>query len=151
MFSHKGVPKMERSPEDHSAAVLHLFQRYGEAWGRRDARGCAQLFAADGDLIAADGEVCTGPAAIESYYARQLSGSYKDLTVSDMEVGPVRSMSGDTAVMNGSWLLHGLQGSGGQPRPAVRIRWTFVLRHDAKGWQYVVARFMAPLEMRAPS
>ncbi len=50
----------ELAAEEHSA-VLNLFQQYGDAWGRRDARGCATLFASDGDLIAADGEVCTGP------------------------------------------------------------------------------------------
>lgn len=128
-------------------AILNLFQRYGDAWGRRDAHGCAALYAADGDLLAADGEVCVGPDAVEAYYDRQLSGPYKDLTVSDMEVGAVRPLGTDTAVMNGSWFVHGLPEPGGRSRPAVRIRWTFVLRRDAGGWRYVVARFMAPLEM----
>jgi uncharacterized protein (TIGR02246 family) len=138
----------ELSAEEQSA-VLNLFQRYGDAWGRRDARGCATLFAADGDLIAADGEVCTGPDGVQAYYDRQLSGPYKDLTVSDIDVGAARPLGADTAVMNGSWLVHGLPGPGGQSRPAVRIRWTFVLRRDATGWRYVVARFMAPLELGA--
>lgn len=127
-------------------AILNLFQQYGDAWGRRDARGCAALFASDGDLIAADGEVCTGPDAVQAYYDRQLSGPYKDLKVSDMEVGAVRPLSPDTAVMNGSWFVHGLPGPGGHSRPPLRIRWTFVLRRDAGAWRYVVVRFMAPLE-----
>ncbi len=132
---------------DEQSAILNLFHQYGDAWGRRDARGCAALFAADGDLIAADGEVCTGPEAIHAYYDRQLSGPYKDLTVSDMEVGAVRPLGTDTAVMNGSWFVHGLPGPGDRIRIAVRIRWTFVLRRDADLWRYVIARFMAPLEM----
>lgn len=66
----------ELSAEDQGA-ILSLFQQYGDAWGRRDARGCATLFAADGDLITADGEVCTGPDAVEAYYNRQLSAPYK--------------------------------------------------------------------------
>lgn len=136
----------ELSVEDQEA-VLNLFQQYGAAWGRRDARGCAALYAADGDLIAADGEVCAGPDAVKDYYERQLSGPYKDLTVSDMEVGAVRPLGTDTAVMNGSWFVHGLPGPGGQSRPAVRIRWTFVLRREASAWRYVLARFMAPLEV----
>lgn len=132
---------------ENQRAILDLFQQYGDAWGRRDARGCAVLYAADGDLIAADGEVCASPEAVEAYYDRQLSGPYRDLTVSDMEMGAVRPLGADTAVMNGSWFVHGLPGPGGQSRPAVRIRWTFVLRRDAGGWRYVVARFMAPLEV----
>jgi uncharacterized protein (TIGR02246 family) len=81
------------STEDQDG-VMKLFQQYGEAWARRDAPACAALFAADADLIAADGEVCAGPAAIESYYARQLSGPYKDLTVTDMEsTRPARLVS----------------------------------------------------------
>lgn len=134
----------ELSATDHGA-ILNLLQQYGDAWGRRDARGCAALYAADGDLIAADGEVCAGPDAVKVYYDRQLSGPYKDLTVSDMEVGVVRPLGSDTAVMNGSWSVHGLPGPGGGSRPAVRIRWTFVLRRDPDGWLYVVVRFMAPL------
>jgi uncharacterized protein (TIGR02246 family) len=47
---------LELTAEDQSAA-LSLFQQYGDAWVRRDAQGCAALFAPDGDLIAADGEV----------------------------------------------------------------------------------------------
>lgn len=57
----------ELTAEDQGA-ILNLFQAYGDAWGRRDARGCAALYAADGDLIAADGEVCAGPDAVEAYY-----------------------------------------------------------------------------------
>lgn len=71
------------SGEDQKA-VLTLFQQYGDAWGRRDAPGCAALFAPDADLIAADGELSAGPDAIQAYYDRQLSGPYKDLTVSDI-------------------------------------------------------------------
>jgi uncharacterized protein (TIGR02246 family) len=138
----------ELSPKDQGA-ILNLFQQYGDAWGRRDARGCAALFAADGDLIAADGEVCAGPDAIGTYYNRQLSGPYKDLTVSDIEVGAIRPLGTDTAVMNGSWFVHGLPGPGGRSRPGVRIQWTLVVRRDTSGWRYVVARFMAALEMGA--
>jgi len=136
----------ELLPEDQGA-ILNLFQQYGDTWGRKDARGCAALYSTDGDLIAADGEVCIGPDAVEAYYNRQLSGPYKDLTVSDVEVGGIRPLGTDTAVMNGSWFVHGLPGPGGRSRPPVRIRWTLVLRRDTGGWRYVVARFMAPLEM----
>jgi uncharacterized protein (TIGR02246 family) len=140
---------MREPSAEQQSAVLNLFQQYGNAWARRDARGCAALFAADGDLIAADGEVCSGPDAIQTYYDRQLSGPYKDLNVTDIDVGPVRLLGTDTAVMNGSWFVHGLPGSEGGLRPPVRIRWTFVLRDDMGGWRYVVARFMAPLEFGA--
>lgn len=136
----------ELSAEDQGA-ILNLFQQYGEAWGRRDARACATLFTPDGDLIAADGEVCLGSEAVETYYNRQLLGPYKDLTVSDMEVGGIRPLGVDTAIMNGSWFLHGLPGPGGRSRPPVRIRWTLVLRRDSGAWRYVAARFMAPLQM----
>lgn len=136
----------ELSAEDQGA-ILNLFQQYGDAWGRRDARGCAALYAPDGDLIAADGDVCAGPDAVEAYYDRQLSGPYKDLKVSDVEVGAVRPLGIDTAMMNGSWFVHGLPGPGDRSRPPMRVRWTLVVRRDAAGWRYVVARFMAPLEM----
>ena len=138
----------ELSQEDQSA-VLKLFQQFGDAWGRRDAQGCAAVFAEDGDLIAADGDVSTGPGAIQAYYDRQLSGAYKDLTVSEMAMSAVRLLGRDTAVLNGSWLLHGLPGLAAQSRPPVRIRWTLVFRQDSGAWRCVIARFMAPLEMPA--
>lgn len=117
-----------------------LFRSYGEAWGRRDAKACAALYAADGDVVAVDGSVLRSPGELERYYEEQLSGPYKDYTVSDFQFDAVRALSPDMALQNVSWLLHGVKGKDA----GLLVRGTFISRRDPAGWRYVAVRLMVP-------
>src|SRR5687768_14480985 len=90
--------------------IEELFRAYGEAWGRRDAKACAALYAPDGDVVAVDGSVLRNPAELERYYEEQLSGPYKDYTTSNFQFDAVRALSPTIALQNSSWLLHGVKG-----------------------------------------
>ena len=61
------------------------------------------------------------------------------LKMTDVAFDLPRSISKDVAIINGSWMVHGLK-----PEP-VRVRSTMILRRDPEGWRYVAARFMAAL------
>jgi uncharacterized protein (TIGR02246 family) len=111
--------------------IESLFRAYGEAWGKRDAKGCAALYASDGDAIAIDGELLASPQELEHHYERQLSGPYKDYQASNFEFGPIRALSSNMALQNGSWLLHGVKGRD----QGVCVRSTFVCRRDSGGWR----------------
>lgn len=131
---------MDDLSESDKTEIEGLFRTYGEAWGRRDSKTCAALFTADSDVIAIDGEVLTGPKELERYYDRQLSGPYKDYYISDVELGPIRTVAPDVALQNGTWLLNGVK----DREDPVRVRVSFLCRREPVGWRYAAVRFMVP-------
>jgi uncharacterized protein (TIGR02246 family) len=139
---------MSRLSGSDEAAIQSLFQQYGEAWAARDPETCASLFAPGGDLLAMDGELCSNPTQIQQYYERQLKGPYKNLTVQEMEIDPIRGVGSDAALVNLTWLLEGFVGADGQPCAPVRVRATLLLSQmHSKGpgeWGISAARFMVP-------
>ena len=126
------------------AAIGALWEKYGDAIGRKDAAAAAALFADDCDGIALDGTLLKGRAEIREYYEHNLSGKYADLQITGVEFDPPRPISGDVALINGSWIIHNIG-----PAP-VRVRSTLVMRRDPDGWRYVAARFMAALGPPSP-
>ena len=120
-------------------AINTLWERYGEAMGNRDGAAAAALYSEDCDGIGIDGTVMHGRQEIAEYYATQLSGKYANLKMSEVAFDLPRSITDDVAIINGSWMVHGLKPE------AVRVRSTMILRRDPEGWRYVAARFMAAL------
>ena len=121
------------------AAIGALWEKYGDAIGRKDAAAAAALYAEDCDGITLDGTVLTGRSEIRAYYDDNLSGKYANAQITDVEFDAPRAISGDVAMINGTWIVHHIR-----PQP-VRVRSTLVVRRDPDGWRYVAARFMAAL------
>jgi len=124
---------------DDQAAINHLWERYGEAMGNRDFAAAAALYSEDCDGIGIDGTLLHGRKEIAVYYHLQFSGKYANLQMTDIAFDLPRSISKDVAIINGSWMVHGLKPE------AIRVRSTMILRKDPEGWRYVAARFMAAL------
>ena len=124
---------------DDQAQINTLWERYGEAMGNRDFAAAAALYSEDCDGIAIDGTLLRGRKEIEDYYHVQFSGKYANLQMSEVTFDLPRSITTDVAIINGSWMVHGLK------RDPVRVRSTMILRKDPEGWRYVAARFMAAL------
>lgn len=126
------------SPEDLTEIGV-LWERYGEAMGRKDGAAAAALYADDCDGIALDGTVLQGRAEIQAYYDEQLTGKYANVSITEVLFDQPRAVTRDVALINGTWVVHNI---GPQP---VRVRSTLVVRRDPHGWRYVAARFMAAL------
>jgi uncharacterized protein (TIGR02246 family) len=126
------------TPQD-LAEIGALWQKYGDAIGRKDAAAVAVLFADDCDGIALDGTLLKGRSEIREYYDHNLSGRYAGLQITGVEFDPPRAITRDVALINGMWTVHNL---GPEPVP---VRSTLIVRRDADGWRYVAARFMAAL------
>jgi uncharacterized protein (TIGR02246 family) len=137
---------MSRLSETDLKAIDSVFQAYGAAWGQADAAGCASLFAADGDAIAADGALLRSPAEIKQYYEKELSGKYAGVTMTDFTLDPVRALSDNVALMNVSWRLNGVSDAATGSGP-VLVRGTFVVRREGTDWRFVAVRFMVPFRM----
>lgn len=125
------------SAEDQ-AAINTLWERYGEAMGNKDGAAAAALYSEDCDGIGIDGTILHGRQEIADYYNVQ-AHNYATLKMTEVAFDLPRSISDDVAIINGSWMIHGLK-----PEP-VRVRSTMILRRDPEGWCYVAARFMAAL------
>ena len=121
------------------AEITTLWERYGEAMGNRDFEAAAALYSEDCDGIGIDGTLLHGRKEIAEYYQVQFSGKYANLKMSEVKFDLPRSISRDVAIINGSWMVHGLKPD------AIRVRSTMILRRDPEGWRYVAARFMAAL------
>lgn len=137
---------MRRLSETDLKAIDSVFQAYGASWGQADAAGCAALFAADGDAVAADGALLRSPAEIKHYYEKELSGKYAGVTMTDFMLDPVRALSDDVALMNVSWRLNGISDAAAGSS-SVMVRGTFVVRREGTDWRFVAVRFMVPFRM----
>jgi uncharacterized protein (TIGR02246 family) len=125
---------------DDQAAINALWERYGEAiTSNKDGAAAAALYSEDCEVVGIDGSLLRGRQEIADYYKVQLSGKYAKLKMSDVAFELPRAISDTVAIINGSWMVHGLKPE------AVRVRSTMILRRDPEGWRYVAARFMAAL------
>ena len=118
--------------EADEAAVRALAARLVEAWNGADSRGLADVFAEDGDLIAGDGKLTSGRAAIESYFAHLLEtmprGTRFRLTVTN-----VRPVAPGVALLSssGGFLLPGEE----DVTPERRGLQVLVAVHGAGAWK----------------
>jgi uncharacterized protein (TIGR02246 family) len=124
------------SPSDQTA-IAALWTEYGSALGAGDVESVAALYTPDGDMIAVDGTHAIGREAIAAYYREQLAGRFRGASLQDVEFVPPRRLGADAALMNASWMVHGLE-----PAP-FRVRTTFVVRRAASGWRFAAVRFAA--------
>src|SRR5262245_46010189 len=95
-------------PAADEAALRSLLAQMVEAWDRGDSAGLAAAFTEDGELVAGDGTLTSGRAAIERYFAELLTRLPKGTRFSAPVTG-VRLVAGDVAVVCscGGFLLPG--------------------------------------------
>ena len=126
---------------DDQAAIAKLWERMGDAVGNKDGAAIGDLYAADCDLIGIDGTVLAGRQAIVEYYNVELHRKYAKVKMTDVMFELPRRISADVAMLNGTWMVHGLK-----PEP-VHVRSTMIVRRDSDGWRYVATRYMAALKL----
>ena len=130
---------MAQLSREDQAAIRELWKKYRGAFDRKDAKAAAGVYASDGDLVANDGKVVAGSAAIEKLYA-QLFAKYPKAALRDVKLAPARGVSGTVAIVNGNWNVVGV---GPGPAPVVG---TLIVRRERGVWKYVAVRFMTPIE-----
>ena len=121
------------------AAIATLWERLGDAVGNKDGKAIGALYAEDADLIGIDGTVLHGRRQIADYYDVELHRKYANVEMTEVKFDPPRSISKDVAILNGTWIVHGVR-----PEP-FRVRSTMIIRRDPDGWRYVATRYLAAL------
>lgn len=139
---------MEEAVSDEAAAeaaIQRLVDDFTVAWSQGDAQAIAALFAGDGDMVAPDGEMLQGAAAIEARYAELFQGMYKGTEI-NIQPTSMRFLEPDVVVADGSYQITGARDAEGQELPATRGLYTNILIKDAGQWRILSNRPMIPVE-----
>jgi uncharacterized protein (TIGR02246 family) len=111
LFQDGGVIHAQ-APTD--AELRRLGEAYAQAWGKGDARALAGLHTTEAILIAADGKVSVGRAAIEQAMKEALTGPYRG-TKLGMTPGQTSRAGQDVYVAEGTYLVTGGMPPAGYP------------------------------------
>jgi uncharacterized protein (TIGR02246 family) len=123
------------------AEISTLWQRMGDAVGTKDGAAIGALYSDDADLIGIDGTVLTGRKAIADYYEVELHKKYANVKMTDVSFEPPRPIATGVAMINGTWMMHGLKAE------PIHVRSTMIVRRGPEGWRYVATRYMAAVKL----
>jgi uncharacterized protein (TIGR02246 family) len=128
---------MSHLPVPDAGAVERLWMEYGAAVAGRDPAAIANLFTPDGDMVAVDGTHVAGADDIAAYYRRQFAGAFQQASIQDVELAPPCPLGADSALMNATWMVHGLEAA------PFRVRTTLVATREETRWRLAAVRFAA--------
>ena len=86
--------------------LRRLIDAYAQAWAKGDARALAGLYTTEAILVAADGKVSVGRAAIEQAMKEALTGPYRG-TKLGMTPGQTGRAGQDVYAAEGTYLITG--------------------------------------------
>ena len=101
-----------QAPTD--AELRRLIDAYTQAWAKADARALAGLYTTEAIVIAADGKVSVGRAAIEQAMKEALTGPYRG-TKLGMTPGQTGRAGQDVYAAEGTYLITGGMTPAGYP------------------------------------
>ena len=122
-------------PGGHS--VQAVIAKILDAWNQADAGGIAGQYETTGDFVSPDGMHAGGRQQIESFYRGAFAGGYAGSRAT-ATVAHVRNLSGEVALVDGSWTI--------EPTPASKVRQPeaglfFAVLHRRGGrWQIAALR-----------
>ncbi|HET7291079.1 MAG TPA: SgcJ/EcaC family oxidoreductase [Vicinamibacteria bacterium] len=90
-------------PEDEAAIRAH-FSAFDAAFARADARGVAEGYAEDADILRPNQPAVVGRAAIEAFYLEMFAGAMKDVRKGGT-VDRIRVVAPALAVVDSSYTL----------------------------------------------
>jgi len=111
---------------DVHAAIAATNRKFMDAVTRQDAAGMAALYTAGGQLLPANSDFVTGPAAIEQFWGGAIEMGIRSLDLETLEL----ETHGDTAFEVGRYALGG---EGGQVLD--RGKYVVVWKNDSGDWK----------------
>ena len=135
-----------RSDEVNENAIRALYQQFGELWNKHDAAGLANMWALDGDHIEPDGHHADGRDAILDLLTKQHGSVFKN-TVLTLGIEDVWFMTGDVALVDGTYAISGIVAPDGTPIAPRKGNITSVLLKEGGKWWLAASRLMIPAEL----
>ena len=134
------------APSDED--LLHqLAADFGATWARADAAELAGYFTDAGDSLNADGHF-VGRAAIQEYYTQGFGGMYAGTKIA-VAMTSVRFLQPDVALADGTYVVTGAKGPGGEEMPALEGLWSNVNVKVGDKWLIASSRPMIAVEKPA--
>jgi uncharacterized protein (TIGR02246 family) len=136
MSSASALPTIE-------TALQHFASTFATAWNRHDAKGLADLFTEDADLIDPSGQSAEGRSAIEKLLGYQHSNALKNTQMNQI-VMRIRVLAPDLAISTNRCEISGMPSIGGRPAPGDTIV-TMVMKNQGGTWRILTGRPMVPV------
>jgi len=121
--------------EGDAAGVRKSCEAIVNAWNKHDAKAIAAVFAEDADMVAPDGTLHSGRAAIEKAFTEDHSGPMSQSTLYILKE-PVRFPTPDTAVSDATVEVRDVVGPDGQKTTAKLVVTNIWKRTDGKWWVF---------------
>jgi uncharacterized protein (TIGR02246 family) len=115
------------------------------AVSKGDVKAIGALFVEDGDLVDQAGVMHHGRAAIEERYQKLFEGPYKGAQA-NLEIGQVRFVRPDIAVIDGTYELNGMKSPDGLPLGMLTGLFTNVSVKQNGEWMLHCSRPMLPIK-----
>lgn len=122
---------------------------YGEfvaAWNAHDPHRMAAMYAIDGDVMEPDGATAKGRNEVEKHFAEEHAAAFKN-TELKLTVDSVWFVTGDVALVDGTYLVVGAVDPNGQPLPPRKGLLTSVLIKEDGTWHVAASRSMIPIPL----
>jgi len=138
-----GGPRSDLANDD---AIRKLYADFTAAWNTHDAAKLASFYTIDGDTREPDGVTAKGRDEVEKHFAEEHAAAFKD-TELKLTVDSVWFVSGDVALVDGTYLVLGAVDPNGQPLPARKGLLTSVLIKEHGVWHVAASRSMIPIPL----
>jgi uncharacterized protein (TIGR02246 family) len=138
-----GGPRSDLANDD---AIRKSYGEFVAAWNAHDPHKMAAMFAIDGDIMEPDGATAKGRQEVEKHYAEEHAVAFKN-TELKLTVDSVWFVSGDVALVDGTYLVVGAVDPNGQPLPPRKGMLTSVLIKEDGAWHIAASRSMIPIPL----
>ncbi len=132
-----------RPDQINEAAIRKLYADFTAAWNRHDVPAMADMWTIDGDHLDPDGRMAKGRDEIKALLTKQHTGVFKDTTL-DLDIDAVWFVTGDVALVDGTYALIGARDPKGNELPVRKGHLTSILLKEHGTWNIAASRLMIP-------
>lgn len=119
-------------------AIRSILDHILASWGQANAKGMADMYANDADLIVPDGTVLSGRHDIEAFYASAFQRGYAG-SLAHADVVRLRKLDATCYVMDGTWSIVGIRQAGASETKEAGVFTGVFVRHHGH-WQIAALR-----------
>jgi uncharacterized protein (TIGR02246 family) len=123
------------------AAILKVLDHFTEAWNTRDAKACANLFAANADFTNVFGQTFHGSTAIEAQHEGIFATMFKDSHITSMPP-TVRLIDQIFAAVDVVWTMSGAVDMKGNSWGERKGLMNLIMKFENDAWSILVMHNM---------
>lgn len=126
--------------------IRELYTKFADAWNKHDVATMASLWTIDGDHQEPDGRHAKGRSEVLELFMQEHKTVFKDTHI-DLKIETVWFVTGDVALIDGTYELTGATDPKGKAVPPRKGHLTAVLLKERGQWGVAASRLMIPLQL----